>query len=107
MPQEHASHAPIHVVHDASANGTTQGRPLCVWYRFTLRHCRHRCRELPTGQSRDQLALQGLHQLLAILYSRQLLVDSHGRSLSAQPCLPCAVQGRQFKYTHLRCSWLG
>lgn len=82
MPAEYIAHASVRLVRDASVHGATEGYALRVRHRTGRRGDQSR-RGLLAAREREQLAVQDVHQFVAILSPGQLLLDPDGRYISA------------------------
>lgn len=92
MPEEHAPLASVRLVHAQGFYGPHEGYPLRFWDCPCLgRDDQERENLLVGGREGEQLALQSVHQFMAVLYPCKLLLDSHGGPLFAQLGVPSTI----------------
>lgn len=96
MPEEHAPLAPVRLIHAQGFHGPHEGLSVRLWDRPRLGHDNQKRQHLLAGGRKgEQLALQSVHQPVAILHTGQLLLDPHGGPLLTQPGVPGTVHRRQ------------
>jgi len=101
MSAEYIAHAPVRLVRDASVHGATEGHTLRVRHRTG--GCRDQSQRglLAARRERKQLAVQDVHQSVAVLHPGKLLLDSDGGYISAQSGFSGALHRRQFQHRGL------
>lgn len=102
MPAEYIAHAPVRLVRDAGLHGAAEGYALCVRPRTGGRGDQKRRRLLADGRGDgEQLALQVVHQPVAVLHLGELFVDSDGGDIPAQSGHPGSLHRRQRQHCYL------
>lgn len=108
MPPEYAAHAFVRLVHAPRVYGADEGHTVRLWNRLSLRCYDKKWKHiLASGRERKQLAVQGVHQLLAILHPCKLLLDINGGSLLAQLSLSSTLHRYKLKHHWLRLPRMG
>lgn len=107
MPAEHIAHASVRLVRDAGVHGATQGPALRVRHRAGGFCDQSQRRLLVDQREGEQLALQDVHQSVAVLSPGQLFLDPDGGYISAQSDLLCTLHKRQLQHRGLRSFRMG